>query len=147
VGLMEALNRLGAIAVPGVTSYSLDETPDTLGGAQLPALVIAPEWGGDWPGLAPSGFAAGFGRLAARGAHGGRGAPGAGGAGSRVALPEMAAVIDAYIVALAADPTLGGALVRPAQVRVTVGVTPYGGIDYHAATFLHEWMLRLAPVT
>jgi len=59
----------------------------------------------------------------------------------------MAAVIDAYIVALAADPTLGGALVRPAQVRVTVGVTPYGGIDYHAATFLHEWMLRLAPVT
>ena len=62
-----------------------------------------------------------------------------------MALPDLAALIDAYIVALASDPLLGGALVRPAQVRVTAGVAPYGGIDYHAATFLHEWTLRLAP--
>lgn len=145
MGMVAALDRLSAIAVPGVTSYALDETPGALSGAQLPALVIAPEWGGDWPGLAPSGFAAGFGRLAARVAHVLLIAPVAGGAGPQAALPELAAAIDAYIVALAADPTLGGALVRPAQVRVTVGVAPYGGVDYHAATFLHEWTLRLAP--
>ena len=145
MGLVAALDRLGAIDVPGVTSYALDETPDVLGGAQLPALVIAPEWGGDWPGLAPSGFAAGFRRLTVRVAHVLLAAPVAGGAGSHVALPDLAALIDAYIVALASDPLLGGALVRPAQVRVTAGVAPYGGIDYHAATFLHEWTLRLAP--
>lgn len=145
MSMMEALERLSAIAVPGVTSYALGETPDALVGAQLPALVIAPEWSGDWPGLAPSGFTAGFGRLAARVAHVLLVAPVAGGAGSHAALPALAAAIDAYIAALAADPTLGGALVRPAQVRVTVGVAPYGGVDYHAATFLHEWALRLAP--
>ena len=145
MGLVEALERLGSIGVPGVSSYALNETPESLGGAQLPALVIAPEWGGDWPGLAPSGFAAGYGRLAARVAHVLLVAPVAGGAGSHAALPELAAVIDAYIVALAADPTLGGSLVRPAQVHVRAGVAPYGGIDYHAATFLHEWTLRLSP--
>jgi len=145
MGLVAALDRLGAIAVAGVTSYTLDETPEALGGAQLPALVIVPELGSRWPGLEPSGFAAGFGRLEAQIAHVLLLAPVVGGAGSRAALPALAAAIEAYVTALAADPTLGGALVVPAQVRVTAGVAPYGGIDYHAATFVHRWVLRLAP--
>ncbi|HMM29909.1 MAG TPA: hypothetical protein PKD46_16630 [Aggregatilineaceae bacterium] len=144
MGLAVALERLGALVVEGVTSYAPDETPDALGGAQLPALVIAPEWGGGWPGLEPSALAAGFGRLEARVAQVLLLAPVAAGDGSRGMLPALAAAIDAYMSALAADPTLGGALIQPARVRVAVGVAPYGGIDYHAATFAHEWVLRVA---
>src|SRR5688572_28692387 len=80
---MEALNRLGAIAVPGVTSYALDETPDTLGGAQLPALVSAPEWGGDWlsGGIRTAGGARGACVAGLAGRRGSRLADGAAGDG------------------------------------------------------------------
>ena len=68
MGLMEALNRLGAIAVPGVTSYPLDETPDMLS-------VTRGSRAGDRTSGAAAGRAwrrrlrGGFGRLAARVAH------------------------------------------------------------------------------
>lgn len=145
MGLADALERLAAVAVEGVTSYAPDETPEALGGAQLPALVIVPELGGNWPGLEPSVLAAGHGRLEVRIAHLLLVAPVAGGSGMRGALPALAAAIDAYARALAADPDLGGTLARPPVVRVSAGVVPYGGIDYHAVTFVHHWMLRLAP--
>lgn len=144
MGLALALERLGALVVEGVTSYAPGETPDALSSAQLPALVIAPEWGGGWPGLEPSALATGFGRLEARIAQALLFAPVAAGGGTRGMLPALAATIDAYMDALAADPTLGGALIQPVRVQVRIGVLPYGGIDYHAATFAHEWVLRVA---
>jgi hypothetical protein len=139
--LATALANLAAVAVSGVNSYALDETPDGLTRAQLPALVILPELGGDWPGLEPNTFSAGDGRLTVQVAHVLLLAPVTEGLGLRGALPALADAIDAYAAALAADPTLDGALPAALRFRVRAGVVRFGGVDYHGATFLHTWTL------
>jgi hypothetical protein len=108
--LVTALTNLAAVNVSGVTSYALGETPDALSRAQLPALVILPELGGESPGLEPSLFSAGDGRLTIRITHMLLLAPVAGGVGQRGMLPDLTTLIDTYAAAMAADPTLGGAL-------------------------------------
>jgi hypothetical protein len=65
------------------------------------------------------------------------------GLGMRGALPALAAAIDAYAEALAADPTLDGALPVALRFRVRAGVVRFGGVDYHGATFLHAWTLQV----
>ncbi len=141
--LSAALDNLAAVTVAGMTSFAPGDTPDTLGRAQLPALVIVPELGGDAPGLEPNSFSAGDGLLVVQVAHVLLLAPVAGGTGMRGVLPALAAAIDAYAEALAADPTLGGALPVPLQFRVRAGVVRYGGVDYHGATFTHTWRLHV----
>lgn len=142
--LSTALANLGAVSVEGITSYSLDETPDSPGRAQLPALVILPELARESPGLEPNTFAAGEGRLVAQVVHVLLYAPVAGGRGQRGTLPGLVAAVDGYVTALAVDPTLDGALAVPLRCGVRIGVVAYGGIEYHAATFNHTWMLHLA---
>jgi hypothetical protein len=139
--LATALANLAAVAVSGVTSYALDETPDGLTRAQLPALIILPELGGNWPGLEPNTFSAGDGRLAVQVAHVLLLAPVTEGLGLRSALPALADAIDAYAEAMAADPTLDGALPVALRFQVQAGVVRFGGVDYHGATFLHTWTL------
>lgn len=141
--LTTALANLAAVSVSGVTSYALDETPEFLGGAALPALIILPELSGDSPGLEPSPFAAGAGRLTAQVAHVLLLAPVASGMGQRGALPRLADLIDGYIEAMVADPSLGGALPAALRFQVRAGVVRYGGIDYHGATFVHTWVLNV----
>lgn len=70
-------------------------------------------------------------------------APLASGISSRANLPALMTHIDAYLVALAGDVTLGGALLRPAEVSVDVGVFAHGGTDYHACAFRHVWTLAV----
>jgi hypothetical protein len=142
--LSTALTNLAAVPVGGVTSYALDSTPDALIPAQLPALVILPEWSGTWPGLEPSGFIAGDGQLSVQIAHVLLIAPVAGGLGLRGTLPPLIAAIDTYVEAMAADPTLDDALMIPLRLHVRPGVVRYAGVDYHGATFFHTWQLRLA---
>ncbi|MBN2303075.1 MAG: hypothetical protein JXQ72_01270 [Anaerolineae bacterium] len=139
--LATALDNLTAIPVSGVTSYALDEMPDSLGSAQLPALVILPEVGGEGPGLEPSGFTAGDGELTVRVAHVLLLAPVTEGLGLRGTLPALADAIDTYVEALAGNPTLDGALLTALRCTVRAGVVRYGGIDYHGATFMHTWTL------
>ena len=87
--LMTALDNIAAVVVSGITSYALDETPDSLTTAQLPALVILPELSGEMPGLLPSGFSAGMGQVTAQIAHVLLVAPVAHGIGSKTLLPDL----------------------------------------------------------
>jgi hypothetical protein len=141
--LATALTNLAAVSVSGVTSYTLGETPDSLSRAQLPALVILPELGGDSPGLEPSLFSAGDGHLTIRIMHMLLIAPVAGGVGQRGVLPALADLIDTYAAAMANDPTLSGALPLALRFQVRAGVVRYAGIDYHGAAFTHTWTLHL----
>ncbi|MBN1963312.1 MAG: hypothetical protein JW910_01615 [Anaerolineae bacterium] len=142
--LATALANLAAVSVSGVTSYAVNETPGALARAQLPALVILPELGDDSPGLEPSGFSAGAGRLVMQVAHVLLVAPVAGGLGLQGALPALVDAVDAYVEALAGDPTLDGALPVALRLSVRTGVVRYAGVDYHGATFVHTWTLHVA---
>ena len=141
--LSTALERLAAVSLPGVTSIPLETTPGALARVALPALVIVPELGGESPGLEPNPFAAGTGRLVVQVAHVLLLAPLTGGAGTGAALSSLTALLDAYVAALAADPTLGGALIAPLRLRLRTGVVGYGGVDYHGAVFTHTWTLQV----
>ncbi|NDJ77551.1 MAG: hypothetical protein GYB65_14965 [Chloroflexi bacterium] len=143
--LATALTNLAAVPVTGVTSFPPDETPDALTGAQLPALLILPELGGTWPGLEPSRFSAADGTLTVRVAHMLLLAPVTGGTGLGSALPVLADAIDTYAAALAGEPTLDGALAVALRCTVQAGVVRYAGIDYHGATFFHDWQLAISP--
>lgn len=142
--LQTALDRLGAITVAGVRSYTLEETPEMPGTAQLPGLLILPELGGESPGLAPSAFSAGDGVLTIQVAHALLVRPaGSGGGRLRDALPQVTALVDAYLAALAADPLLDGALPLALRCGVRIGVVRVGSLDYHGAVFTHRWTLHL----
>ncbi|MBN1679579.1 MAG: hypothetical protein JW966_04755 [Anaerolineae bacterium] len=141
--LATALDNLANVAVSGVTSYALDETPEALTGAQLPALVILPELAGESPGLEPNPFSAGHGTLTVRVTHVLLLSPVMAGGGLRGALPVLAAAVDDYAEALAADPTLDGALPVPLHFSLAAGVVVYAGIDYHGVRFTHTWTLHL----
>jgi hypothetical protein len=142
--LATALDNLAAVTVSGVTSYPPDQTPDALARSQLPALVILPELGSESPGLEPNQFSAGDGRLTVEIAHVLLIAPVPAGLGLRGMLPTLADAIDAYAAALAADPTLGGALPEALRFRVRAGVVRFGGVDYHGAVFTHTWTLHVS---
>jgi hypothetical protein len=141
--LAGALANLANVSVTGVTSYAVDETPDALARAQLPALVIMPELGGESPGLEPSGFSAGDGKLAVRVTHLLLIVPVMGGIGLRGALVDLADYIDLYVDAMAADPLLDGALATALRFSMRAGVVRYGGVDYHGAAFTHTWTLHV----
>ena len=141
--LAEALNHLAAVSVSGVTSYAPDQNPDALARSQLPALVIAPELGGESQGLEPNTFNAGDGCLTINVAHLLLVAPVAAGYGLRSALPAVANAMDTYISAMAADPSLGGVLAGALSFRLRAGVVRYGGVDYHGVVFTHTWTLRV----
>ncbi|HEX3049448.1 MAG TPA: hypothetical protein VHP83_02255 [Aggregatilineaceae bacterium] len=141
--LAAALSNLAAISVSGVTSYALDHTPDSLVSAQLPALVILPELSGEMPGLQPNGFSAGVGQVTAQIAHVLLVAPVVSGMGSKTLLPDLVSLIDAYVAALAGDPTLGGALALVLMFTIRAGVVRYSGVEYHGAVFTHTWVMNL----
>jgi len=144
MGVLEtALTNLASVTVPGVTSVALDDAPDRFARAQLPALVIMPEVGADSPGLQPVGFSAGDARLTVQIAHVLLAAPVTAGLGRRGALPELIALVDRYTTALAADPTLDGALPLPLTFEVQLGTVQYGGVSYYGAVFQHTWVLHV----
>lgn len=143
--LVAALDYLGSMVVLGVHNYAPEQTPGALSGAQLPALVIAPELGGRAPGLEPNRFTANAGRLEIDVAHLLLVAPVAGGGGLRTTLRDVAVAIDSYLLTLTAAPTLGGNLPLPLRCAVRLGVVRYADIDYHGAVFIHHWVLDVAP--
>jgi len=138
-----ALDVLAAREVDGGRSYGLGATPGALSGAQLPALVIAPEWGRSAGGLEPNPFAAGHGEFTVEVVHALIVSPAAAGLGPRGALPAVVVAADAVIAALAANPDLDGTLARPLRCAVTLGIVPWAGVDYHGALFRHTWTLRI----
>ena len=150
--LQTALAGLGALSVPGMTNYPIADVPDVLPRAGLPALLVLPGNAQDrrlfqqrGEGFQTVAFADGPRTVSAAVTHLLLVAPFPANVGLRANVPALMGHIDAYLVALAADVTLGGALLRPAQVSVDVGVFGHGGTDYHACAFRHVWALEVTP--
>lgn len=143
--LEQALAKLAAVNVAGVTSYALGETPERLTRAQLPALVILPDAARESgaQGAQPNAFSAGDARLQVQVVHTLLSAPVAQGLGRRSAWAALIPLVDGYVEALAADALLGGALPVPLRFTVRMGVVRYGGVDYWGAVFRHVWTLHV----
>lgn len=144
-----ALDRLAALAVAGVAhNYGVTAAPDALGRAQLPALLVLPGetrggrlFGEHGDGFRALAFSGGPKTAAYLVTHLLLAAPAPPGDRLRARLPALAALMDAYMAALGADPTLGGALDEPARVTLEPGVFAHGGRRYHGCAFRHTWII------
>lgn len=152
MSFQSALANLAALSVSGVAhNYGITQVPDSLGRAQLPALLVLPldaqdmslfqERGAGFQALA---FAEGERTVTYTMTHLLLVAPAENGAGARSHLPALVALMDAYFAALAADVRLGDSLLEPAQVRVEPGIFPYGGISYAGCAFRHTWLIGVS---
>jgi hypothetical protein len=142
-----AFTNLAAISVTGVTtSYDLDDLPNTLPAADLPALAPAFP-----PGVqAGAGEAAGLAALTYDGTvwtsvlhidHVLYWAPAWSEAGLSGVLPALVDAMDDYLEAVGANGTLDGALDRELEiVSVQPGVVEYGEARYYGVRFRHRWV-------
>jgi len=149
-----ALTNLAALDVAGVAhNYSIAQIPESLGRAQLPALLVLPlmpeeaqegalfsETGSGFEAIA---FADGARTVTYSLTHLLLIAPIGSGAGIRSHLPALVEGIDAYFEALAADVRLGDSLLEPAQIRVEPGILPVGGVSYAGCAFRHTWLIAV----
>lgn len=147
-----ALNQLAALTVPGVVAhYAPDQLPASLKRAHLPALLILPLdltddnlFGERGTGLQPVAFPQADQTVSLTVTHLLAIAPVEHPAGYRAHLPALTPLIDAYLTAIAGDPTLGGTLARPARVRVDAGLVTYADVTYIGCAFRHTWALTYA---
>jgi hypothetical protein len=141
-----AFSRLAAVNVTGVqTSYDLDDLPNTLPAADLPALAPSfPDGGGQAGGL--EGLETltydGSAWLAALEVdHVLYWSPAWSEVGLSAVLPDLVEAVDSYLDAVSADGTLGGVLDEELTIlRVQVGVVEYGGVKFFGARFRHRWV-------
>jgi hypothetical protein len=148
-----ALAALAALDVTGVAaSFDVATVPDEVNRGQLPALLALPVrapdegprlFGEQSGGFEAVAFADGVRTVTYTVTHLLLVAPEAAGSGLRSHLPGLVALIDAYFAALAADVTLGGALLRPARVRVEPGLFDHGEARYIGCAFRHTWVVQL----
>jgi hypothetical protein len=141
-----AFTNLASIPVSGIaTSYDLDDLPNVLPAAQLPALV--PSFP-DTPGML-SEPEYGLSTLTYDGGawvtnlyvdHVLYWSPAWSDMGLMAVLPDMITAVDAYLNAVSADGTLDGALGAALEVlRVTPGVMEYAGVKFYGVRFRHLW--------
>jgi hypothetical protein len=134
-----------AAGVPGIVhSYDLNAVPESVSRDKLPAALVIPE-----------GTDIGFKTLGSLG-----GAPifefsviqlilvaPAESIDFRKAVPGLITLLDAYLVALKASPFLGSTAAPPiheaTSVVPTIGITKYGGVDYHSIAFKHTLKIYL----
>jgi hypothetical protein len=146
-----ALTNLANLSVTGVANnYDVDQVPDDLSRAQLPALLVMPidlqddrlfkERGEGFQAVA---FSSGARTVTYTTTHLLLVAPVSAGKGIRSHLPTLIDLIDNYFAALAADVTLAGALLEPARVKVEPGIFTHGDTDYHACAFRHTWFIKV----
>lgn len=144
-----ALAALAALQPAGIAAcFSIEDAPGQLSRAQFPALLVRPydeqerrlfrERGEAFEALA---FANGPALVTYAVTHLLLVAPEDGGLGARSQLPPLASLLDAYFSALAAVPTLGGALAAPARVSVEAGVFTYGDLRCTGAALRHRWQI------
>lgn len=146
-----ALTALAGLNVPGVLhNYDVSTIPESLIRAQLPALLALPgevserrlfrERGEAFQALAFSGSAR---TIRYTVTHLLLVAPTADGVGLRSHFPRLIDLIDAYFAALAADVTLGGALLEPPKVTVEPGTFAHGDASFHGCALRHVWLIEL----
>ncbi len=143
----DAFSALAGIAVTGVTtSYDLDEVPGSLASADLPALlpsfpVEASRFGERGEEFATLTYDGDVWKAALLVDHLLFWRPAGAGAALNEALPELVDALDAYLSALGADGTLGGALSEPLTItRVQPGLLTHAGISYLGVRFRQRWV-------
>ncbi len=144
-----ALDQLAAMHVDGVrNSYDLDELPNSLVNAQLPALLASPIelekerlFRERADSLQTATFSGGAMTIYYKATHLLLSAPDESGLGIRSHLPQLVDLIDAYIAAIAKDVTLGDTLLAPARLGVEPGLFPYGEREFYGCAFRHTWLL------
>ena len=144
-----ALAQLAAMPVNGVrNNYDLDELPNSLHQAQLPALLVTPiELEKDRlfreraDSLQTAAFSGGPKTVYYTVTHLLLAAPRESGLGIRSHLARLVDLIDAYTAAIAGDVTLGDTLLAPARVGVEPGLFPYGEREFYGCAFRHTWLL------
>ncbi len=145
-----ALSQLAMLRVPGVrNNYDLDELPYSLQRAQLPALVVLPIelererlFQQREDSLQTATFSGAAKTVNYRLTHLLLVAPTEAGLGIRSHLPRLIELIDNYTAAIAADVTLGDALLAPARVSVEPGNYAYGDREFYGCAFRHGWLLE-----
>lgn len=146
-----AISELSNLGVTGIAhNYGLDNVPDTLHRAQLPALLVMPldtqdnslfrEGGHAFEGVA---FSDGTKTVNYTLTHLLIIAPIKQGKGIRENLTLLVSCIDNYFSALGADVTLNGALSLPPQVRVEPALYTLGGTQYIGCAFRHTWTIEV----
>lgn len=141
-----AFTNLAALAVTGVTtSYDLDDLPNALPAAELPALAPGfPESMGllseGEAGLSTLTYDGGVWTTTLYVDHVLYWSPAWSDAGLGAVLPELVSAVDAYLGALTADGRLGGALAAEAEIaRVQPGIVEYAGVRFYGVRFRHVW--------
>ena len=146
-----ALSNLASLNVTGIPhNYDVDAIPETLGRAQLPALLVMPvdtqddrlfrERGAGFQTVA---FASGGRTVTYTTTHLLLTAPVYGNKGLRGNLPGLIDHIDHYFSAFGADVTLSAALLEPATVQVEPGFFVHGGVEYVGCAFRHQWLIEV----
>jgi hypothetical protein len=146
-----ALASLATLPVAGITHhYDIGSLPAQLPRGALPCLLVTPlisrrarryhQAGA----FASAAFSGGARTATCTATHLLLVAP-AGALPARHSLPALSALIDAYLAALGADPTLGGALAEPASVTLEADTFAWGPGRYYGCAFHHRWLLRLTP--
>jgi hypothetical protein len=148
MSLRTALDNLAMLNVAGIAHhYSIENLPDQVQRAQLPALLIQvidtqerlfQERG---KGFSTVAFHQGARSVTYAVLHLLLIAPLESGTGMRSHLPSLIDGMDAYFSALGDDVRLGGALLEPAQVKVEPGIFHLGGVDYVGCAFRHTWLI------
>jgi len=146
-----ALTQLASMKVSGVrNNYDLDELPNSLHSAQMPALLVMPvELDADRlfrerkDSLGTAAFSGGTKSVTYTVTHLLLTAPAEAGLGLRSHLPRLVDLIDSYTAALSADLTLGDQLLAPARVGVEPGLFPYGEREFYGCAFRHTWLLEI----
>jgi hypothetical protein len=142
-----AFTNLAAISVGGVqSSFDLDDLPNTLPAADLPALAPAfPEaqgvLGEDERGLSTLTYDGSAWIATLHVEHILYWVPAWSDAGLSAVLPDLVTAIDGYLDAISADGRLGGALDREVEItRVIPGVVEYAGVRFYGVRFRHRWV-------
>jgi hypothetical protein len=147
-----ALSTLASLSVSGVVhNYDVDQVPDTLTRAQLPALLVLPtDTGGErlparerGAGFHAVAFGSGARTVTYSVTHLLLVAPVGAGKGIRSHLPTLSDLLDAYFAALGANVTLGGALDEPARVTIDPGIFTHGGVQYYGCALRHTWIVQM----
>lgn len=146
-----ALSNLSFIRVSGVrNNFDIDELPNRISAAHLPALLVLPLelekerlFRERKEGLQSVTFSGNAQSVYYLLTHLLLAAPTEKGLGMRGHLPQLVGLIDNYVAAIAADITLGEALLTPARVAVEAGVFTYDETDFYGCAFRHTWMMEI----
>jgi len=145
VTLISYLATWGAGVAQVKNSYDLTTIPDKIGRVMLPCLIPVPEVGGE-QGFKTCSFIGNSPEVDITINHlllnGEASDPGV-----KKDLPPLMAMLDAYLAAAKANPTLVAGS-NPAfnvimQFSIEVGLTAYAEIEYHSISFEHKYKLYI----